>query len=251
MSSKTLSTGTLSLRFMQNAQRAKQQKEVELEKAHVEDDGQWEIAKEVRDSWGPASQTDNAVSYETSYLPFLFPSLSGPDTTSSTRPKGRRTFKKGKEVISQEVISQAEPESEPAASTSQSPSHPEATQTTKKGKKAAKSSLLSSDSNDRITKNIKSERPISKSNKIAKLAIFDTSGVGTDLRAAGATSVASTTTTATSTFMKPAGVDDPKSSSDQQIISSAREVKTKRVRRKSAAGTTEEVKTKKRKTAVE
>jgi hypothetical protein len=51
--SKTLSTGTLSLRFMQNASRAKQLKEVELEKAAVKDDAEWEIAnaKEVRESW--------------------------------------------------------------------------------------------------------------------------------------------------------------------------------------------------------
>jgi hypothetical protein len=67
MSNKTLSTSTLSLRFMQNAQRAKQQKEVELEKAHVEDDGQWEIAKEVRDSWGPASHTEYVVYHNRLY----------------------------------------------------------------------------------------------------------------------------------------------------------------------------------------
>lgn len=52
MSGKTLSTGTLSLKFMQNAHRAKQLKEVELDKARVKDEGEWEVAKEVRDAWG-------------------------------------------------------------------------------------------------------------------------------------------------------------------------------------------------------
>lgn len=49
---KTLSTGTLSLRFMQNAHRAKQLKEVELERAEIQDDGKWEVSQAVRDAWG-------------------------------------------------------------------------------------------------------------------------------------------------------------------------------------------------------
>lgn len=54
MASKTLSTGTLSLRFMQNAQRARNLVHAELEKAEVEDDARWEVgnAKEVRDAGG-------------------------------------------------------------------------------------------------------------------------------------------------------------------------------------------------------
>jgi len=52
MSSKTLSTGTLSLRFMQNASRAKNQPQVEAEKAEVKDDGEWEVSKEVKEAWG-------------------------------------------------------------------------------------------------------------------------------------------------------------------------------------------------------
>lgn len=54
MSGKTLSTSTLSLKFMQNAHRAKNLKEVELEKAPVKDDGEWEVSKEVREAWGEA-----------------------------------------------------------------------------------------------------------------------------------------------------------------------------------------------------
>ena len=52
MSGKTLSTGTLSLRFMQNAHRAKQLAEVEAEQAQVKDEAEWEVAKEVREAWG-------------------------------------------------------------------------------------------------------------------------------------------------------------------------------------------------------
>ena len=58
MSGKTLSTSTLSLRFMQNAQRAKQLKEVELEKAAVHDDAQWDVGQEVREAWGLLSEQD-------------------------------------------------------------------------------------------------------------------------------------------------------------------------------------------------
>jgi len=57
MSGKTISTSTLGLRFMQNAQRAKQLKEVEIEKADVEDDGHWEVSQEVRDAWRLASRS--------------------------------------------------------------------------------------------------------------------------------------------------------------------------------------------------
>jgi hypothetical protein len=53
MAAKTLSTSTLSLKFMQNAHRARNLKEVQLERAEVKDDGEWEVAQEVRDAWGP------------------------------------------------------------------------------------------------------------------------------------------------------------------------------------------------------
>ena len=58
MTSKTLSTGTLSLRFMQNASRAKQLKEVELDRAEVHDDGKWEIGQAAKDVWGPSSNAE-------------------------------------------------------------------------------------------------------------------------------------------------------------------------------------------------
>jgi len=52
MSKKTISTGTLSLRFMQNAHRAKNLAEVEAEKAEVKDDGKWEVSGDVKQAWG-------------------------------------------------------------------------------------------------------------------------------------------------------------------------------------------------------
>jgi hypothetical protein len=53
---KTLSTGTLNLRFMQNARRAQQLSgvDVELEKAHVKDEAEWEVSPEIRKAWGLA-----------------------------------------------------------------------------------------------------------------------------------------------------------------------------------------------------
>ena len=52
MSAKMLSNGTLSLRFMQNAQRAKMQAQVEAEQAKIKDDAEWEVSQEVKDAWG-------------------------------------------------------------------------------------------------------------------------------------------------------------------------------------------------------
>ena len=57
MSGKILSNGTLSLKFMQNAQRAKQQETTSLERAEVVDDSKWEVSKEVKEGWGLASNT--------------------------------------------------------------------------------------------------------------------------------------------------------------------------------------------------
>lgn len=83
------------------------------------------------------------------------------------------------------------------------------------------------------------EKP--KNSKTARQAIFESSGVGIDLRAqARIESESFTSATATTAFMKPAGVDDPKdidassssvmSSKADGIITSARQKKVKRVR---------------------
>jgi len=58
----TLSSGTLNLRFMQNARRAQQLSGVELEKAHVKDDAEWEVSPDVRKAWGMAAEGSNSDS---------------------------------------------------------------------------------------------------------------------------------------------------------------------------------------------
>lgn len=106
---------------MQNAQRAKQLKEVEAERAPVKDDGHWEIKQEVRDAWGTGSSSSSYVhcsvyddysiytsrqnvSHETSYLPFLFSGQATSTSPEQHKPKGRRVFNKhGQEEVKQEV----------------------------------------------------------------------------------------------------------------------------------------------------
>ncbi|KAH9943896.1 hypothetical protein B0H21DRAFT_747474 [Amylocystis lapponica] len=115
MAGKTLSNGTLSLRFMQNAQRAKLEAQVEAEQARVKDDAEWEVSNDIKEAWGirsTASQPRAVVAHENSYVPFLFSSPSSEDperASSSTHPpsppklRGRRTFDaRGQEVVTQE-----------------------------------------------------------------------------------------------------------------------------------------------------
>ena len=45
---------------MQNAHRAKQLKEVELDRAEVKDDGMWEVSQAVRDAWGLKKDPDSS-----------------------------------------------------------------------------------------------------------------------------------------------------------------------------------------------
>ncbi|KAJ7613730.1 hypothetical protein DFH06DRAFT_1242145 [Mycena polygramma] len=201
MAAKTLSTSTLSLKFMQNAHRAKNLAEVQLERAEVKDDGEWEVAKEIRDAWGP--ETTQSVSYEASYLPFLFTSdASEPDATPAVNLKGRRAFKRGREVADEyQPIVPAAP-TPPAASTSKS---------------AGKPKQISSVSGR--TGNSNSNAKNSPKGKSARQAIYDSSGVGADMRAkkteTGAGTRSSTGTPAPSkpplpnVFLKPAGVDEP------------------------------------------
>jgi hypothetical protein len=129
MSSKSISTGTLSLRFMQNAHRAKQLKEVELDRAEVKDDEMWEVSKAVRDAWGLPRNSDSSLVlnfliycrlnflprskdvHESSYLPFIFSSTSSFEAddsvpeASSRKIAGRRTFNNKGEEVSQSVKS--------------------------------------------------------------------------------------------------------------------------------------------------
>ncbi|KAH8822660.1 hypothetical protein DL96DRAFT_1714111 [Flagelloscypha sp. PMI_526] len=126
MSSKQLSNGTLSLKFMQNAQRANDLPIADLERAQVIQDGQWEIPRNIQDSWNTSqpSSTTNAI-HEPSYIPFLF---SSEQTSSSITPaafqssvKGRRSYAKGREVEPEAKTSlpspaQQKPEYSPSSS---------------------------------------------------------------------------------------------------------------------------------------
>ncbi|KAH9886743.1 hypothetical protein C8Q73DRAFT_748900 [Cubamyces lactineus] len=112
MTSKTLSNGTLSLRFMQNAHRAKLQAQVELEQAKIKDDAEWSVSQEIRDAWGigqASSSSNDDVVYEPSYVPFIFDSDAA-EASSSNSPqqdmpklRGRRTFNaRGEEIVQEE-----------------------------------------------------------------------------------------------------------------------------------------------------
>ncbi|KAG1787269.1 uncharacterized protein HD556DRAFT_1410172 [Suillus plorans] len=206
---KTLSTGTLNLRFMQNARRAQQLSgvDVELEKAHVKDEAEWEVAPDIRKAWGlvDGSNSDsNDDLYERSYMPFLFPSAPGPGedngtSSSSTsfggmKPQGRRKFNKhGEESFKP-------PEVRPAATTVAD------VQPDEKRKTKIKSISSSTHSNT-------SAKPLKKLKEPASRVIYDNSSVGVDLRSSlssNRTSVAKSTVSSDSkAFMKPAGVDDP------------------------------------------
>ncbi|KAG1856737.1 hypothetical protein F4604DRAFT_1628166 [Suillus subluteus] len=212
---KTLSTGTLNLRFMQNARRAQQLSgvDVELEKAHVKDEAEWEVAPEIRKAWGlvDGSNSDsNDDLYERSYMPFLFPSVSetpgageGNGTASSStslsgvQPHGRRKFNKNGEESSKP------PEVRSAVATV-ADVQPDET------RKIKIKSISSS------TNSVLSAKPSKKLKDPASRVIYDNSNVGVDLRSGSLSSNRTSAPKSANTsnaFMKPAGVDDPSPSS--------------------------------------
>ncbi|KAG2344628.1 hypothetical protein BDR05DRAFT_172490 [Suillus weaverae] len=217
---KTLSTGTLNLRFMQNARRAQQLSgvDVELEKAHVKDEAEWEVAPEIRKAWGladGASRGSNSDSnddlYERSYMPFLFPSVSDTPaglgeengassssmSLSGVKPQGRRKFNKNGEESSKP------PEVRPAVVTV-ADVQPDET------RKIKIKSISSSTNSNTFAK------PSKKLKEPASRVIHDNSKVGVDLRSGSLSSNRTSSTSApksissgSNAFMKPAGVDDP------------------------------------------
>ncbi|KAM6495175.1 hypothetical protein JOM56_009798 [Amanita muscaria] len=251
MSGKTLSTSTLSLRFMQNAQRAKQLKEVELEKAAVHDDAQWDVGQEVREAWGLVSeQNPQTVTHETSYLPFLFSDASDAVTESnpaSKIPKGRRTFNFGAPEDS--IDDKPEPEEqepEPLPQTQQQ-SEPPLSKDKKRRSRLHPNPVPIQSVSEKLIEGL----PVLKKSKPARDAIFDNSGVGTDLRAPlSAKSKTAVSETSTSLgFLKPSGVDAPPEKSRikrSDLIDGAREKKPKRSREGSEGMDTSEPKEKKR-----
>lgn len=134
---------------MKNAQLAKELKEEQLAKAKIKDEAEWEIPKDIRDSRPRDKDEADSVTYESSYLPFLFPNPeAGP---SRGKIQGRRVFSNGKEL-----------EQPPAAPTADAQASEE---------KAAAPANRSTPK----------ERSLKKDSKSARQAIFDTAGVGDDL----------------------------------------------------------------------
>jgi len=114
-----ISKGTLNLRFMQNAQRAEQELEIDSADAEpvIKDESHWEVSREVKEMWGitsepSSSSSSSLVTQETSYLPFVLSCIN----TSGSSPqlvklRGRRTWnKRGQEVTEAEIRSSSFPQ---------------------------------------------------------------------------------------------------------------------------------------------
>lgn len=90
-----ISTGTRSLKFMQRGAPAEGDAKTEivtLPRAKVKDDGEWEIGRDVRESWGMGSEPIQNVIYEESYLPFLAPLEDSSPAAPAPGGGGRRSF---------------------------------------------------------------------------------------------------------------------------------------------------------------
>ncbi|KAF5329384.1 hypothetical protein D9619_008951 [Psilocybe cf. subviscida] len=268
MTSKTLSTSTLSLKFMQNAHRAKQLKEIELDRAEVVDDGKWEVSQAIRESWGIPSgnQTNSQDIHEASYLPFLF-SDSRPGTSVSKddnsdavvkKPSGRRIFNKRGEEVS--LAATPQPPTANEAPPINPKVHNRPVSITSSGKSGH---LQGFDELDGVnTANTVKATRVQKSSKSARDAIFENGRVGADLRASrGNTANATNTPPSTSTFMKPAGIDEPaniqgisssRKSVSEQVLDGSRQKKAKRPREQPTGegGEVNKTKKKKKKTSV-
>ncbi|EAU87965.2 hypothetical protein CC1G_01612 [Coprinopsis cinerea okayama7 len=236
---KTLSNGTLSLKFMQ---RARERKEVQLEKAEVKDDGAWEVPKAVREGWGltTGSAASETQVHEESYLPFLFSASSIEDT--DVQPRGRRVFgKKGEEIVKQST------EEEESGESNVPVSGKDATSATGKGRKIHPRPVSISTAGSSGLKgfeHLKKPRPKDTSSasttaptKSARQMIFETANVGTDLRASQQQTARSsgnpplsTSSEAPKGFMKPAGVDEPTRPSTKNSSDKSGEKKPKRKR---------------------
>ncbi|KAH9476855.1 hypothetical protein JR316_0010771 [Psilocybe cubensis] len=248
MAAKSLSTSTLSLKFMQNAQRAKNLKEVELDRAEVKDDGKWEISQHIRDSWGITNErlSESSDVHEASYLPFLFSGDTSTNTNSNvtastSKPTGRRTFNKKGEDIS------LEPSTSDSATANVST--PSVDPPPSKGRKVHPRpvSITASGASGHL-RGFEEFNDSKDSRLTARQAMFESGGVGTDLRG-------QVQKPPKATFMKPAGIDDPQPvknvssavSSQNNIISGAREKKVKRQREAPSDDTNDTTKKSKKK----
>ncbi|KAK2462777.1 hypothetical protein APHAL10511_005168 [Amanita phalloides] len=248
MSGKTLSTSTLSLRFMQNAHRAKFLKEVELERAEVYDDAQWDVGQEVREAWGLHSEQDESqrITHETSFLPFLFSDATTDLDPTLKLPTGRRKFTNAVEEV--EGPAEQQQEQEPEESPTRAPQKKEKPSRSRVHPNPIPIQAVSG-------KLIHGLPPLkskpSKESKSARQAIFDNSGVGTDLRAAKRKmdKTDDVDDRAPIGFLKPSGVDAPPATSKSKnpdAIDGAREKKHKRTH-ETTEETDESVKKRKKK----
>ncbi|KAF8214696.1 hypothetical protein K438DRAFT_1705927 [Mycena galopus ATCC 62051] len=198
MTAKTLSTSTLSLKFMQNAHRAKNLAEVQLERAEVKDDGEWEVAKEIRAAWVP--EAAQSVSYEASYLPFLFTSDASGSGSDAANLKGQRAFKRGREVADEvrrichallppfsfmfwvfffpRILRQYQVINVPAAPEAK----PSPTSAAKSAGKQKQPSTISGRTGSNTNPKKAGNANAPPKGKSARQAIYDNSDVGTDLR---------------------------------------------------------------------
>ncbi|KAL1692471.1 hypothetical protein GGG16DRAFT_51481 [Schizophyllum commune] len=200
-----LSNSILSLKFMQNAQRAKQQKEVEIERAKVKDEAEWEVPKEVREGWGPTSSS-SAVSLEDSYLPFLYPVL---ETAGAEAPiKGRRRYKNG-ELVKEEIPEVPAPAEEATASTSKAedPSLQDSPSRKESSRSGKPKSGLSAPKKKRKDLKAEATDDIPGNAKTVQDLIRENAGIGVDLR--GARAAPARAAPSPPVFLKPSGVDEP------------------------------------------
>lgn len=207
MAGKTLSNGTLALRFMQNAARAKQLAAAELEQAQVRDEAEWEVSKEVRDAWGlDSARSGPSITYENSYLPFMSRSHDDDDAAgpSSAGLKGRRSYNsRGEETKAAEIP----PVLEAKAAV-------ESEDWSKKSKRPATISgsggtVFLERKGDPKTKKASSTQAYGMS---ARSVIREITDVGSDLSAERKRRRVSATNRdaeASSGFQKPGGVDEP------------------------------------------
>jgi len=126
-----ISKNTLSLRFMQNAARVLQEQEVEATKAKIRTEEEWELPKAL---WGGIEDSQEepmyvfilcigckvltfslgSVTYEQSYLPFLFPGFgssrgqSSAETEGVVREDGLTGRYKGRRKVAMEIAEEME-----------------------------------------------------------------------------------------------------------------------------------------------
>ncbi|KAJ6626011.1 hypothetical protein B0H10DRAFT_1999913 [Mycena sp. CBHHK59/15] len=201
MAAKTLSTSTLSLKFMQKRSAAP----VALAQADVRDDVDGAWALPGADAWGPAPGSSQAVSYEASYIPFLFAGADADAEQGAGQAKGRRAFKRGREVADADGSEPA-----PAPASTRTPPPTSAKSKPRPSGGISGGGATPRKSRDNSTKNLPKA---AGKGKTAREAIYDSSGVGADLRGPkpGGAAAPSTPTPvpapAPAAFIKP-NVDD-------------------------------------------